>query len=225
MHVYGAARNVQVIAPNPVENFRAREHLIRCLCQQGENLEFGSRQSGSDVPVAAPAIRWAYLCRHLAQLGHDVEVLTIRGISPRQEAAADRAAEGIVVHRVFAGPFESIAFRTRAKMGLHDRHDATVRRRPLFRILKSGYWAARKATETLLPGNITTEWFPHAWRYLKEHLDLAAFDTLITSHEPWVDSLLGLRLKHAYPHLRWVADPNFVLDISGIMPAEDFRFF
>jgi hypothetical protein len=57
-----------------------------------------------------------------------------------------------------------------------------------------------------LPGDIRTEWFPFAIRFVSEKMDIRKYDYLITSHEPWVDSLLGLYFKKRNHKIRWIAD-------------------
>jgi len=48
--------------------------------------------------------------------------------------------------------------------------------------------------------------FSYAKKYINNSLDIKDYDYLITSHEPWVDSLLGLYIKKRNPTIKWIGD-------------------
>jgi hypothetical protein len=112
----------------------------------------------------------------------------------------------IEIFRIYPGPIEFFALRAKKNIGVDDEGNKEIRKSVKFKIMKSSYWGIRNFVGNLLPGDVRTEWFLFAIRFIKENIDIKKYDYLITSHEPWVDSLLGLYFKKRNPKIRWIAD-------------------
>jgi glycosyltransferase involved in cell wall biosynthesis len=153
----------------------------------------------------AQSIRWYYLSRELAKLGLDIDILTIKlpSITDLNLPA------NINIFRISPGPVEKILYNIKYKIRTKNPNKspqlAHLRTSKGFKLLKKGYRIFRNFFEYLLLGDIRNEWLFFALKFLK-NLDLKSYQILITSHEPMVDSLIGLFLKKKHPHLFWVAD-------------------
>ena len=150
----------------------------------------------------AQSLRWYYISQELAKLGFDIDVVTIK----HPDTLVYKMEENIMIHRVYAGFFENIAYRVKNKIGVDKVENQEKRKSFSFSIMKKAYWMVRTFVGGILPGNISSEWYPHAKRYIKNNIDISSYDCMITSHEPWVDSLLGLHIKKNHPNLLWIAD-------------------
>jgi len=150
----------------------------------------------------AQSLRWYYLSQELAKLGCHIDVVTI----DHPAEMSYKISSNITIHRVYPGFFENIANRFKNRIGVDGVQNQQKRRSFSFSFMKRGYWLVRSLVGGVLPGNITSEWYPWALSYIHKNLDMQAYDMMITSHEPWVDALLGLRLKKKYPQLKWVGD-------------------
>ena len=151
----------------------------------------------------AQSIRWYYLANSLAELGAKIDVITID--HPAREYDFFSFHKNINVYRIFPGLFEFIALKTKKGMGVDDEENRKIRKLLKFRILKFIYWSIRNLIGNLLPGDIRTEWFPLAVRHIEKKINFMNYDFMISSHEPWVDSLLGLYFKKKY-NVKWIAD-------------------
>jgi glycosyltransferase involved in cell wall biosynthesis len=150
----------------------------------------------------AQSLRWYYLSNELAKLGYKIDVLTIE----HPAELTYPIHKNITIHRVYAGFFETTAYRLKNKMGVDKSTNQERRGTFSFALMKKTYWFFRTTLGAILPGNIATEWYPFAKKYIDKHLQMKEYDYLLTSHEPWVDSLLGLSIKKNYPNLEWIAD-------------------
>ncbi|MBM4277114.1 MAG: glycosyltransferase family 4 protein [Deltaproteobacteria bacterium] len=154
-------------------------------------------------PLQDPqSLRWYYLSNALSELGMEIDVLTVQ----HPEKQAWPFHKNIRIFRIFPGPVEYIALRAKWDMGVEANGNEKIRRSARFKILKSLYWGARKLGGHVLPGDIRTEWFPLVLRYIAKYIELKKYHYILTSHEPWVDSLLGLYLKVKHPKIKWIAD-------------------
>ncbi len=151
----------------------------------------------------AQAIRWYYLTNALAALGIKIDVLTIKGFS---EGSPWSFHHTIRIFRSYPGFFEYLSLQTKKRIGVEGPENSEMRRTLGFRVLKYLYWKLRKGIGGLLPGDIRTEWLPFALRLIKRQIPIGEYDVIITSHEPWVDSLIGLYLKKKNKNIKWVAD-------------------
>ncbi|MCI4453612.1 MAG: glycosyltransferase family 4 protein [Thermodesulfobacterium sp.] len=144
----------------------------------------------------AQSVRWYYLSKELAKAGFQVDVLTVEYPGKKEEIP------GIKVYRTFPGPFNQAVFKA---LGNPKVFSAEVRSSRKFLFIKKLYRAIRKITEYMMLGDIRNEWFfiayPKALELTKEN----NYDLLITSHEPMVDTLLGLALKNR-TKIKWIAD-------------------
>jgi hypothetical protein len=150
----------------------------------------------------AQALRWQYITKYLAKLDYKIDVLTIK--HPKENDV--KVIDGITIHRVYSGFFENIAYRLKNKVNVDGKENEKSRQKFSFRVLKQGYWIIRKFYEWFLPGNITTEWYPFINYYIQKNINISEYNILITSHEPWIDSLIGLKIKEKYSNITWVAD-------------------
>lgn len=161
-------------------------------------------------PSPSPqSLRWAYLCRELHRLGHEVHVLTIDlgGTTPGLPALP----EGLSVHRTYAGHIRGLVARRR-------RHRERVRSAasaragsdaPPARASRSGW---KQKLSSLLQRLAEFVWFPDLrgeWLKIgRARLDVLLEqvrpDVVISSHEPATTLELGLRAHRA--GFRWIAD-------------------
>lgn len=152
----------------------------------------------------AQSFRWYYLSNALAELGIKVDVITIK--HPLENKTSGNFHKNIKIFRIYPGPIEFFALRAKRNIGVDEEGNKEIRKSLRFKIMKSLYWGIRNFVGNLLPGDVRTEWFPFALRFVKENMDIRNYDYLITSHEPWVDSLLGLYLKKRNAAVKWIAD-------------------
>jgi hypothetical protein len=96
--------------------------------------------------------------------------------------------------------------RLKARLGVENSHNRELRKNLIFRSSKALHQRIMNFLNIILPGDIRSEWFFYALKQINESLDLAAYDFVITSHEPGVDSLIGLYLKKKKGNINWVAD-------------------
>jgi len=150
----------------------------------------------------AQSIRWYYLSKELAKLGFEVDILTIK-------LPIDRMLDlpkGINFIEILPGPVENLLLKHKFKLNLESEHRANLHKSILYSIGKKVYKFFRNLYSKLLLGEVRNEWFPFALNLLKK-MDLTKYDILITSHEPMVDSLIGLYIKlYLNKNLFWVAD-------------------
>jgi glycosyltransferase involved in cell wall biosynthesis len=144
----------------------------------------------------AQSVRWYYLSKELAKAGFQVDVLTVEYPGKKEEIP------GIKVYRTFPGPFNQAVFKALTNPKVFS---AEVRRSRKFLFIKKIYRSIRRLAEYLMLGDTRNEWvfiaYPKALRLIKEN----NYDLLITSHEPMVDTLLGLTLKDR-TKIKWIAD-------------------
>lgn len=151
---------------------------------------------------AAQSLRWYYLCNALASCGAEIDVLTVR--------IQDLWGEdwplhpNITVHRCFPGPFVGISGwlrhrLTQATIG----ESSSAKNSP--GIAEKIYRLLRRGLDQILIPDVRTEWFPFAWSRLQALVAQRHPDLIISSHEPGVDLLLGLRAKRRW-NLPWIVD-------------------
>ncbi len=150
----------------------------------------------------AQSLRWYYLSQELAKLGYYIDVVTIKHPAPLDY----KIHNNITIHRVYPGFFESVAYKIKNKIGVGDSDNEKKRISLKFKAAKSIYFLFRSFFGAIFPGNITTEWYPFVKKYFNNYINVQNYDFLITSHEPWVDSLLGLYIKKKNPRIKWVGD-------------------
>lgn len=157
-------------------------------------------------PTQSPrALRWRYLTRELALLGHEVHVL----VPDLGEPGIDLPQEPgrVVVHRSFPGPFGWIigaGKRRRAEYSEGEGGSSVVpgaaRLNWRGRLVDS---AKRIAGLALFP-DVRVEWTPWARRALSRLLKDIAPDVVVTSHEPASTLPLGMYAQRL--GFTWVAD-------------------
>jgi glycosyltransferase involved in cell wall biosynthesis len=150
------------------------------------------------------SLRWYYLSNALAGLGVKIDVVTVK--HPFKDQTSWHYHKNIEVMRIYPGPIEFFALKAKKGIGVEDEGNEALRTSLRFKIMKSSYWGIRNFAGNILPGDIRTEWLPFAIRFIRKRIDISNYDFLVTSHEPWVDSLLGLYFKKGDPKIRWVAD-------------------
>lgn len=159
-------------------------------------------------PLASPqAIRWYYLSRELARRGVEMHVL-----APDLAGQAGMAMEvpaGVVVHRCDAGGLDGWLARARGlRRGGAEAHRGTAPAHPGGTVTLNwkGRWLHR------LQRWLGLFWFPDSrgqWRRpaqvaLESLLEALQPDILISSHEPAVSLVLGLRVARRVP--AWLVD-------------------
>ena len=150
------------------------------------------------------SLRWYYLSNALAELGTKIDVVTVK--HPFEDKTFWNFHENIRIFRIYPGPMEFFAIKTKKNLGVEDEGNRELRKSLKFRMMKTLYWGIRNFVGNILPGDIRTEWFLFATKFIRKNIDLRSYDYLITSHEPWVDSLLGLYLKKKDAKVKWIAD-------------------
>ncbi len=150
----------------------------------------------------AQSLRWYYISQELAKLGFKIDVVTIK----HPANLSYDMDKNIKIDRVYSGFFENIAYRVKNRIGVDEADNQEQRKSFSFAFMKQAYWIIRFFVGAILPGNITTEWYPFVMRYIKNSINIPSYDYMITSHEPWVDSLVGYRIKKEYPDIKWIAD-------------------
>lgn len=170
-------------------------------------------------PSSSPqSLRWAYLCRELHALGHEVHVLTIDlgGTTP----GLPELPRPVRVHRTFAGPIRGalVALRDRS----HRRASLSETRldaargsdavEQAIRPPRSGKQsfsetAQRLAAQFVFP-DVRGEWFPWGKSRLNILLGQINPDLVISSHEPATTLELGLLAKQkGFPLIADLGDP------------------
>ncbi len=151
----------------------------------------------------AQALRWAYLAEELSRKGYKIDILTIS--LPENSGNLPYFSMDFTIHRVFPGFFEYAAYRTRSMTGAGSENDAQVRISRWFRFSRRVYRALRYVLDRVLIGDVRTEWLAFVLPFLGR-LELDSYDFLITSQEPFVDSIIGAFIKLKFPGLVWIAD-------------------
>lgn len=148
----------------------------------------------------AQSIRWYYLSKELANLGFKIDVLTVKYPGNHKIDFP----QNIRIYKVFPGPIQAFYFRFRQSLKVDEK--PRLRNTKMFQVLKIVNRLIMGFLKNILPGDIRTEWFPFAVNFIKKNVDLKNYDVLITSHEPYVDSLIGLFLKKQNTEIKWIAD-------------------
>lgn len=161
-------------------------------------------------PSPSPqSLRWAYLCRELASMGHELHVLTpmLGGETP----GLPPPHPDVRVHRTWAGPFRGFLamrrerrHRERNDTAAVSQTDSTTPIKPP-RSWKQTLWDRLQslAAQAIFP-DLRGEWKYWGRRELDRLLDEFQPDVVISSHEPATTLELGLHAKRkGFP---WVAD-------------------
>jgi len=155
-------------------------------------------------PSRSPrALRWRYLTRELALLGHEVDVLVPDLGDPGVELP--QAPGRVVVHPAFPGPFGWLVGRANRNRSKCDQ----CRAEPSMAAARLNWRgrivdvAKRLAGLVLFP-DVRAEWTPWARRALRRILVEAAPDVVVTSHEPASTLPLGMLARRL--GFVWVAD-------------------
>lgn len=156
-------------------------------------------------PTQSPrALRWRYLTRELALLGHEVHVL----VPDLGEAGIELPAGPgrVVLHRSFPGPFGSLVRAGNRRRGGADRAGPVAARRTAARLNWRGALvdAGKRLAGLLLFPDVRAEWNPWARQRLRRLLHDTRPDVVVTSHEPASTLSMGLfARRRGFP---WVAD-------------------
>ena len=161
-------------------------------------------------PSPSPqSLRWAYLCRELHRLGHDVHVLTIDlgGSTP----GLPQLPDGITVHRTYAGHVRGLVARRRRhrERVLNAESTVTAPAGGPTRASRSG-WKQKlssllqRLAEFVWFPDLRGEWLPIGRARLDALLEELRPDVVVSSHEPATTLELGLCAHEA--GFRWIAD-------------------
>lgn len=157
-------------------------------------------------PTQSPrALRWRYLTRELALLGHEVHVLVPDLGEPGIELP--QMPGSVIVHRSFPGPAGCIVRAANRRRSKHQGGGSTapaavngIRLNWRGRLVDV---AKRFAGLVLFP-DVRAEWGPWARRRLRRLLAEVKPDVVVTSHEP--ASTLPLGMYAQRQGFAWVAD-------------------
>lgn len=157
-------------------------------------------------PTQSPrALRWRYLSRELALLGHEVHVLVPDLGEPG--VGLPQAPGRVVLHRTFPGPLAwivSVLRRRRTASGAGGTNlaesSAAARLNWRGRLVDA---CKRLAGRFLFP-DVRAEWTPWARVALRRLLADVVPDVVLTSHEPACTLPLGIRARRR--GFVWVAD-------------------
>lgn len=159
------------------------------------------------------SLRWAYLARELAALGHRIHVITadIPGYGP---GGLPTIPDSVEVSRVYPGPVDAWLSRRPLGGALSADSRSNEEKGPASvgggRLNWKGRWAERLKhllSLALFP-DYRAEWLPWAKRVLLRKLRDFNPDVVITSHEPACSLPLGLLAKkHGFIWLADLGDP------------------
>jgi len=149
------------------------------------------------------SIRWYFISNELAKMGIELDILTVKNPLGRKNW---NFHERIKIHEIFAGPIARSIMGLKSGFGIEDPHNYKIRKNLLFKSSKSIYKSFVNLLSKILPGDFRSEWFFFAIKYINTFLNLDDYAFIITSHEPGVDSLMGLYLKKKKNNIYWVAD-------------------
>ena len=152
----------------------------------------------------AQSFRWYHLSEAMADKGVKIDVVTIQ--YPSVNDREWHFNENITIDRLPPGIIESLTLRAKSSLRVDASDNKELRTTKKFRVLKQLNKGFRRAVNSFIPGDTRTDWFLSAARYLNKKVRAKKYDFMITSHEPWVDSLLGLYVKSRNTDLKWVAD-------------------
>lgn len=152
---------------------------------------------------AAQSLRWFYLSNALASCGAEVDVLTVRITDHWHEDWPLHPR--VSVHRCFPGPFVGVSGWLRDLLPSHTNTNSPSNIGNGLGVAEKAYRLLRHGLDQLLFPDVRSEWFPFAWRQLRMLVAQRCPDLIISSHEPGVDLLLGLRAKRRWK-LPWIAD-------------------
>ena len=168
-------------------------------------------------PSPSPqSLRWAYLSREMASLGHEVHVLA--PALPGDGAGLPALGSGVRLHRTSAGPIMGfVARRARNTAGRQPPalvpgqvDEARLQQLVLDKPVAGLNWKGRlfqrikTVAGALRYPDIRGEWTPVARRKLPELIEQLRPQVVVTSHEPASTLALGQQAKKL--GIPWVAD-------------------
>src|SRR5690554_2668241 len=158
-------------------------------------------------PTQSPrALRWRYLTRELALLGHEVHVLVPDLGEPGVELPQGPGC--VVVHRSFPGPygwFVGAGNRRRSRrQGDEAEEPATGPNAARLNWRGRMVDVAKRFAGLFLFPDVRAEWTPWAQRALRRLLVEIRPDVVVTSHEPASTLPLGMSAQRL--GFAWVAD-------------------
>ena len=156
-------------------------------------------------PLLEPqSLRWAYLTRELADLGHELDVFTI-SLPDTYDDLLYLISPRLRIFRVYPGIIEGLFFRAKSRLLGPDAAFSGVRKSNQFLFLRSLYRGLRKLSNWLLVPDLRTEWFFFAYGRLRKLIGRHSYDLILSSHEPGIDHIFGYLAKR-WSGSRWVGD-------------------
>src|SRR5690606_4681922 len=160
-------------------------------------------------PRSPRALRWRYLSRELALLGHEVHVLVPDLGDPDVELP--QAPGRVVVHRSFPGPLGWLVRVANDKRSRRQGGSGNLQADPgNIRLNWRGriVGAAKELVGLVLFPDVSAEWTPWARRALRTLLVKLRPDVVVTSHEPASTLPLGAYAQRlGYPWVSELGDP------------------
>ncbi len=163
--------------------------------------------------------RWLKMAKYLAQIGHEVHVVTVNpevATYPHRDESLPQELEGVTVHRTDTRePYRYYAMLSGGKIpsaGFANEGTGT-KAGPLNRL-------ARFVRGNLYLPDPRKGWNPFAERKALELIDSHGIDTVITTSPPHSTQLIGLSLKKQR-NIRWLVDMRDPW--TGIYYADELR--
>jgi len=94
----------------------------------------------------AQSLRWYYISNELAKIGYLIDIVTIKHPNKTDKSIH----KNIALHRVYAGFFESVAYKMKSKIGVDSNNNQKKRQKFTFKIMKSLYWFFRMQKNILI---------------------------------------------------------------------------
>lgn len=154
----------------------------------------------------AHSLVWYNLINELAGRDENLSIYVLTIKYPKKISNHFKFNSNITVYRCFPGIIAHLINYIKLKIRVENIGNERIRSTSVFRVVKKIYKAIIGIINLLLPGDYRTEWFPFAIYFIYKNFKLSEFDYIITAHEPWVDSLIGLFLKIKKPNIKWVAE-------------------
>jgi len=156
-------------------------------------------------PLLEPqSLRWAYLTRELADLGHEIDVFTI-SLPGTYDDLLDLISPRMRIFRVYPGIIEGLFFKAKSRLLGPKTAYSDIRKSNQFLLLRFLYRILRKFSNWILVPDLRTEWFVFAYRRLRNLISSHPYDVILSSHEPGIDHIFGYFAKK-WGGSRWVGD-------------------
>ena len=174
---------------------------------------------------AIGAVRWTKLAKYMALDGYDVDVLTTSAKAPEDKLLAQDAAGAANVNII---RIDHADHKFDETVYYKDQQSAASlsggQKKPLSRRIKDMIWKSRllKYPTAVYAAkqnfDRSRDFAKQAQKYIKNSLDLAAYDAVICTYGPVCGTMMGLWLKKNYP------DVPLIMDFRDPMVSDEYPF-